>query len=107
MSKHKTSKAREVGSIPTARTNFNTSELSNSGSSPAAKLPRALNNDQRIYLLEEMLENCPDTAIFFNDDPDEGPVGHTIRISGCDPVEVTAPTLGACIDLLGRKMGAP
>lgn len=58
----------------------------------------------RLDWLAETLEHCPHAIVRYNGDPDEEddggmvPVGWSIRISGCYPLEVTADTFRGVID---------
>lgn len=54
----------------------------------------------RINLLGEMWKNCPHAVITYNNDEDEGPIGFSLDIDGCDPMELNAPTLRELIDQL-------
>lgn len=66
---------------------------------------KALEADaRRIDGLQEMIRACPHSVITFNDDEDVEddhgpvPVGFSIRIDGCEPLEAAADNLRATID---------
>lgn len=62
-------------------------------------------DEYRIDQLAEMLKACPHAVITWNDDADRDdddgivPLGYSVRIDGCVPLCVSAPTLRECLDL--------
>lgn len=54
----------------------------------------------RLKHLEELFLHCPHAEIFHCDDPDmDEPIGWTMRITGCETLEITASTFVGLIDL--------
>lgn len=65
---------------------------------------RTVSDSTRLDSLEAMLRACPHAVITFNDDPDREdgdgavPLGFSVRIDGCEPLAVAAPTLREALD---------
>lgn len=60
-----------------------------------------MDDTQRLNWLEEMFTACPHAVITFIDDADEAedtPLGYTISIDGCEPLEANGATLREAID---------
>lgn len=55
----------------------------------------------RLEWLEQMFKNCPQATLTYNDDDSDPdvPVGFTIAVEGCDPVEVTGNDIREALDL--------
>jgi hypothetical protein len=59
---------------------------------------------QRLNGLESLIKACPHSVITYNDDPDmDEPIGYSISIDGCEPVEFVADNLRAAIDEAMKK----
>lgn len=56
-------------------------------------------DSERLSWLAELFEHCPHAVISYNEDPDaDEPVGWSIFVSGCLPLEVVADSFRGAID---------
>lgn len=54
---------------------------------------------ERLNWLEEMYEHCPHAEVTYSDDPDEDkPLGYSLHIGGCQPLDAVGSTLRELID---------
>lgn len=60
---------------------------------------KSYSDTERLKHLEQLFAECPHAELFLNEEENEGPLGWTLRISGCHPLEITSPTFEGLIDL--------
>lgn len=86
----------------------NPSSASHSADTVSGPVGLGPTDTSRLNSLEAMLAACPHAIITFNDDDDrhdaDGPVplGYSIRIDGCEPLSVAAPTLREALDAVNE-----
>ncbi len=53
---------------------------------------------RRLDALEKLIKNCPHADFDYNEDEDEGPVGFTIVVQGCETSSAGGRTLRDAVD---------
>jgi len=63
----------------------------------------ATRDTDRICALAKLYVNCPHAEITYNDDSNEGLIGWSLDVDGCEPISIWDPTLrGLCDQLIAR-----